>query len=373
MNPFYEPLINAAQLQQMRQNTDFAKQEQPYHMQILQAQAKQSTAKAQDAADDVQAMQMARQAIQDAAKSGKQLSAADALEVGASTLANAGRLNSAATMLDKVELARSREERQKKLQVEEETAKLKQQEQHINWLQSALGNVKDQPSLDAAVKSYEAMTGEQVPETMRKYSPELIETLNSAVMKAKDRAVLEARNRSLDLREQDIASKIREREQKIGAAKVRNQIAERRADLSEEREIRLRKEGGGKTGKGAAVPPKSMVDHATSIIRNMFPDMPKSEVSQYARDAAADAMGDMKSGADMKSSVYAAVRRSSSNIQEEIKSKSWFRDEKTSKYKGAGASEKTALPMPDAIDKMIPGRYYKDSKGVVRQYNPKGQ
>lgn len=373
MNPFYEPLINAAQLQQIRQNTDFAKQEQPYHMQILQAQAKQSTAKAQDAADDVQAMQMARQAIQDAAKSGKQLSAADALEVGASTLANAGRLNSAATMLDKVELARSREERQKKLQVEEETAKLKQQEQRINWLQSALGNVKDQPSLDAAVKSYEAMTGEQVPETMRKYSPELIETLNNAVMKAKDRAILEARARGLDLREKDIDSKIKEREQKSGVAKIRAQTAERRVELSEDRERRLGKEGGGKSGKGSVVPPKTMIDHASSIIKNMFPTMPKSELAQYARDAAADAMGDMKSGADMKASVYAAIQRNASNIQEEIKHKGWFTDEKENKYKGAGASEKTALPMPDSIDKMIPGRYYKDSKGVVRQYNPKGQ
>lgn len=371
MDPYYEPLISSAQLRQLEQKTEFEAQEQPFKLKSLEAKSMLDMGKAQEDADDRTAMLLATKAMKDAAAKAPdgQMDLTKSLEVGASSLAQSGRLTQATAMLDKVELARTRQELQEKRKTEQEGLRLRQQEQHINWLQSALGEVKDQPSLDKAVEGYEAMTGEKVPDAYKTYSPDFISQLNRAVMKSKDRVMLDIRERGIAAREEDIQSKIRAREAAAGTAKARIQIAQRRVEQAATREQRLAKDGGGEKGKGSVVPPRAMIGHAESVIKQMFPDLSKDQVKQYASDAAADAQSMLRSnpGMDMKSAVYNSVQKNSDNIKSESR---LFRPDKKI-YGGAGSSDKSPLPMPKTMGELIPGRFYKDSKGVVKQYNPK--
>ncbi|TXH19231.1 MAG: hypothetical protein E6R03_00915 [Hyphomicrobiaceae bacterium] len=371
MDPFYQPFADAANIAAVKQKTAFEAQEQPHKLQTLKAQSMMEMGKAQEDADDRTAMLLATKAMKDAAAKAPdgQMDLTKSLEIGASSLAQSGRLTQATSMLDKVELARARQELQEKRKMEQEGLRLKQQEQHINWLQSALGEVKDQPSLDKAVEGYEAMTGEKVPDGYRTYSPEFIGQLNRAVMKSKDRVMLDLRERSLTAREEDIQSKIRAREAAAGTARARTQIAQRRAEQAATREQRLARDGGGEKGKGSVVPPRAVVGHAESVIKQMFPDLSKDQVKQYASDAASDAQNLLRTspGMDMKSAVYNSVQKNSDNIKSESR---LFRPDKKT-YGGAGSSDKSPLPMPKTMGELIPGRFYKDSKGIVKQYNPK--
>ena len=371
MDPFYEPFMSAAQVAEKKQQIEFNAQEQPFKLKSLEAKSMLDMSKAQEDANDRTAMLLATKTMKDAAAArpdGK-MDLTDSLEIGASSLEQSGRLTQATAMLDKVELARNRQELQAKRKMEEEGLRLKQQQTHIDWLQSALGEVKDQPSLDKAVEGYEAMTGEKVPDTYKTYSPDFINQLNRAVMKSKDRILLDIRERALAAREEDIQSKIRAREDAAKTAKARVQIAQRRVEQADTREQRLTKDGGGEKGKGSAVPPRAMIGHAESVVKQMFPDLPKDQVKQYASDAAADAQSMLRSnpGMDMKSAVYNSVQKNSDNIKSESR---LFRSDKKT-YSGAGSSDKSPLPMPKTMGELIPGRFYRDSKGVVKQYNPK--
>lgn len=165
MDPFYEPLINAAQLREINQRTQFEAKEHPFKLKSLEAQSMMDMGKAQEEADDRTAIIMATKAMKDAAAGAPdgKLDLASKLEVGASDLAQSGKLKLASTMLDKVEQARVRQERQQKLDLEQAKLDDGQKQQRLEWLQAALGEVKDQPSLDMAIQGYEAMTKERVP------------------------------------------------------------------------------------------------------------------------------------------------------------------------------------------------------------------
>jgi len=371
MDPFYQPIMDAANIAAVKQKTAFEAQEQPYKLKSLEAKSMLDMSKAQEDADDRTAMLLATKAMKDAAAKAPdgQMDLTKSLEIGASSLAQSGRLTQATSMLDKVELARTRQELQEKRKMEQEGLRLKQQEQHINWLQSALGEVKDQPSLDRAIEGYEAMTKEKVPPAYKTYSPVLIKQLNRAVLSAKDRGVLEARQKQLDLREQEIQERANRGEQAAKVASLRAGIAQQRVDQAATREARLAKDGGGTKGKGSVVPPPAMRNHAEAVVKQMFPELSKDQVKQYALDAASDAQVAMgrNPGVDMKSAVYGAVQQNADNIKSESR---LFRKDKQT-YGGAGSAEKTALPMPATMRELIPGKFYRDSKGVVKQYNPK--
>jgi len=371
MDPFYQPFADAATIAAVKQKTAFEAQEQPHKLQTLKAQSMMEMGKAQDEADDRTAIVLATKAMKEAAAKNPEgkLDLAGNLEVGASVLAQSGKLKLASTMLDKVEQARTRQERQQKLDLEQAKLDDGQKQQQINWLQSALGEVKDQPSLDRAIEGYEAMTKEKVPPAYKTYSPVLIEQLNRAVLSAKDRGVLEARQKQLDLREQEIQERAKRGEQAAKVASLRAGIAQQRVDQAATREARLAKDGGGTKGKGSVVPPPAMRNHAEAVVKQMFPDLSKDQVKQYALDAASDAQVAMgrNPGVDMKSAVYGAVQQNADNIKSESR---LFRKDKQT-YGGAGSAEKTALPMPATMRELIPGKFYRDSKGVVKQYNPK--
>lgn len=374
MDAYFQPLLNAAQLQQTQQQTRFAQQEQPLRMDVLRAEAQIAKVKADELVADHKAMEIAREKMQEAAKTGKPLSAAEALKMGAETLANLGRFDQAGKILDRAELAHQREERAKLIQQQQAKLETQQQQQTLEWLDAALGDVTDQAGLDKAIKNYEATTGEKVPEQMRAYSPELIKGLRDATLKSKDRMTMQLRQAALDEKERAARERERVRDEELKFKRVRAGIAQRGVEIREERERRLGKEGGGEKGKGSVVTPKAMVDHATAVIRQMFPEVPPEQIKQFARDAAADAMADIRGnpGLDQKAAVYGAVQRNSSNIKTEIKPRLFGLGDpdKSHKYTGAGSSEKNPLPMPDSKDKLIPGKFYKDSKGTVRQWNP---
>lgn len=371
MDPFYEPFADAANIAAVKQQTEFAAKEHPFKLKSLEAKSMMDMGQAQEEADDRTAIVMATKAMKDAAAGAPdgKLDLAGNLEVGASALAQSGKLKLASTMLDKVEQARTRQERQEKLELEQARLQDQQQQQQINWLQSALGEVKDQPTLDKAVEGYEAMTGEKVPAAYKTYSPLLIEQLNRAVMTQKDRGLLDARQRQLDLRDREVSEREARGRQAAATARIRAGIAQQRVDQAATREARLAKDGGGVKGKGAVVPPPAMRNHAEAVVKQMFPDLSKDQVRQYALDAASDAQVAMgrNPGMDMKSAVYGAVQQNADNIKSEAR---LFRKDKTT-YAGAGSAEKTALPMPATVRELIPGKFYRDSKGVVKQYNPK--
>lgn len=371
MDPFYQPIMDAANIAAVKQRTAFEAQEQPHKLQSLKAQSMMDMGKAQDDADDRTAIVLATKAMKDAAtkRPDGKIDLAGDLEVGASFLAQSGKLKLASTMLDKVEQARTRQERQQKLDLEQAKLEDGQKQQQLDWLQAALGEVKDQPSLDKAVEGFEAMTGKPVPPAYKTYSPILIEQLNRAVMTQKDRGVLDARQRQLDLREQELRDRAERGAQAAKVANIRAGIAQQRVAQAATRETRLAKDGGGVKGKGAVVPPPAMRNHAEAVVKQMFPELSKDQVRQYALDAASDAQVAMgrNPGVDMKSAVYGAVQQNADNIKSESR---LFRKDKQT-YGGAGSAEKTALPMPATVKELIPGKFYRDSKGVVKQYNPK--
>lgn len=371
MDPFYQPFADAADIAAVKQRTEFEAKEHPFRLKSLEAQSMMDMGKAQEEADDRTAIVMATKAMKDAAAGAPdgKLDLAGNLEVGASALAQSGKLKLASTMLDKVEQARTRQERQQKLDLEQAKLDDGQKQQRLEWLQAALGEVKDQPSLDIAIQGYEAMTKERVPPAYKTYSPVLIEQLNRAVVSEKDRGVLDTRQKQLDLREQELREREARGRQAAATARIRAGIAQQRVDQAATREARLAKDGGGVKGKGAVVPPPAMRNHAEAVVKQMFPDLSKDQVKQYALDAASDAQVAMgrNPGVDMKSAVYGAVQQNADNIKSESR---LFRKDKTT-YAGAGSAEKTALPMPATVRELIPGKFYRDSKGVVKQYNPK--
>jgi len=362
-DPYWEPIINAAQARGLEQENKFKMERHPLEMKALQLGIEKSLSDANERTADEAALATAARNIQEAAKSGKKLDPVDALEMGANDLALAGRLNMASKLMDKVELARTRQARQEVIAQNE--AKLAHQNQmmELELLGGVLDGVQDQVTLDRAVKIYETQTKKPVPEEYRTYSPQMIDALRNATLTGKMRLQKQIEDAKIAQRQAEEDGREKDRRIRAEAIRTRNQIAQRQTEIKAEREARLGKEGGGEKGKGSVVPPAAVVKHADAVVKQLYPDLPKEQRDQLARDAAADAMIEIRRNpaADSKSAVYSAAQRNAKGVEPGgIFSKS--------KYKGAGSTEANPLPMPDSIDKLIPNRFYRDSNGVVKQF-----
>lgn len=364
MDDYFAPIMSAAQLQQTQQQTKFAKQEQPYHMQILQNQARQSGIKTDEMLADQLALTLASEKIRAAAASGQQMTPVQALEIGVSELASAGRVSTAGQLLDRVELAKSREARQEVLDAHKKKLQYAEQTRELELLSNVLADVKDQAGLDIAAQIYEAELGKPVPPEYKVYSPELIRSLQNATISGKMRLQKQIADDRLEQQRKAEANREAERRRKAGEAGARQELASRRLEIAEERERRLKKEGGGAAGKGSATPSRVAVEHATSVARKFFPGLSGDDLESVSFDIAADAVAEAKrSGADLKSAIYAAAQRASGGVKAE---KPHILSKEKPVYKGAGATLNNPLPMPATKDQLIPGRYYKDSTGEVR-------
>ena len=82
-------------------------------------------------------------------------------------------------------------------------------------------------------------------------------------------------------------------------------------------------------------------------------------------------------GLDINTALYRAVEEEGKNITKETVGQSTilgkkvpFTGQEQTAYRGPGATAASPMKMPGSVDLLIPGKWYKDSKGVVKQYDP---
>lgn len=375
--PYWESFIDMQNLAKGEEELQHARASNPARLQLINAQARMQTQAADEKEEEAAVMRSATDLVKVANGSGEQVDPVQGLRIQADFLSKMGRPMKAVELLNKIELAESRDQRQKLQAVQ-----MKKLEQHLAFQQAqhieqALGNVTNQQELDDAIAIFEDVFQEPVPDSYRTYSPQMVETVRRNAMSVKDRIATGLREAELQRRKDKDAASVLDRDNKNSIARQRVDIAARSVEIRENREQRLAKEGSGpKSKNGGIVPPKAMVDHAFSVIHDAYPDMPKDQVRFFARDAAADAQSAIRAnpGIDMKTAIYDAVTKNTGNIETQMKGGIFgIGGKETPAYRGIGASEKNPMPMPDTVDKLVPGRFYRDANGVVKQWKPKGK
>ncbi len=374
---YWQPFIDMQNLAKGEEELQYARESRPARLKLLDAQARMQSQQADEKEEESEIMRGAANLVRLASESGEEVSPIEGVRMQADHLSRMGRPQAAMDLLGKIELAESRDQRQKlqdtqMKRIEEQLAF--QQAQHI---EQALGNVTSQEQLDDAIMTFESVFQEQVPDAYRTYSPQMIETVRRNAMSVKDRITMGIREAELRRREAKDKDTAEAQRRDAAVKEQRARTAERSMEIRSDREQRLRKEGAGPGSKsGGIVPPKGMVDHAISAIRDMYPDLTIDQAKHFARDSAADAQAAIKSnpGIDMKAAVYAAVEKNAKNIESQMEGGILgIGGTKRNKYHAMGSSEKNPMTMPDSVSKLIPGRYYRDANGVVKQYNPKGK
>lgn len=374
--PYWEPILDMQNLAKGEEELQYQRESRPARLQLINAQARMQTQAADEKEEEATIMRDASNLVRLANTDGQKVDPIQGLRVQADYLSRMGRPMKAVDLLDKIELAESRDQRQKLQGIQMQ--KLDQQLAHeqAQHIEQALGTVTNQDELNDAIAVYEGTYNEKVPNAYRTYTPQMVETVRRNALSAKDRIALGLRQAELDRRESRDKDAADAKDRELSIRQQRNEIAARSVEIRQDRETRLSKEGGGpKSKNGGVVPPKAMVDHAFSVIHDAYPDMSADQARFFARDAAADAQAAIKTnpGVDMKTAVYDAVTRNAKNIETSSKGGVFgFGAKQVPSYRGVGSTEKNPMPMPDSVDKLVPGRFYKDSNGVVKQWKPKG-
>jgi len=124
-----------------------------------------------------------------------------------------------------------------------------------------MGDVRDQPSFDAAIDQWEQATGKRSPYFGMTYSDQLANDIEASSRTAKDRAT----ERMKALEEQN-----RERHRRVqeGQQERRLEFDKMKAEQSKRREDRLEKGG----GKPVTYPTQGEVDQAYRLIRETMPN-----------------------------------------------------------------------------------------------------
>ena len=374
--PYWEPILDMQTLAKGEEELQYQRESRPARLQLINAQARMQTQAADEKEEEAGIMRDAANLVRIANSDGEKVDPIQGLRIQADYMSRMGRPMKAVELLDKIELAESRDQRQKLQGIQMQKLEQQLAYEQAQHIEQALGEVKNQDQLNDAIAVYEGTYNEKVPDAYRTYSPQMVETVRRNAMSAKDRIALGLRQAELDRRIANDKNSADTKARELAIKQQRADIASRSVEIRQERETRLSKEGGGpKSKNGGVVPPKAMVDHAFSIIHDAYPDMSADQARFFARDAAADAQSAIKTnpGVDMKTAVYDAVTRNAKNIETNSRGGLFgIGGKEVPAYRGIGSSEKNPMPMPDSVDKLVPGRFYKDSKGVVKQWKPKG-
>lgn len=368
---FWQPMLDMQEYKSMDLSNQYSKQTLPYRVQQSESEAQLKKAQATEATNKAEGYAAVRDAINEAAKD-HDVTPGESLEIAAKTLAKMGRVNDAATILDKAELAQSRQSRQEMLAAQTELQKIRVRQAQISEIESSLENVKDQPSLDRAIQQYEATYKEPIPEQYKTYSPEMIDQLKRSVTSAKDRAMQDWRNAETARKEAADRAKEREAASRDSIARTTNEIRRRKIEIEEQREQRLRKEGADKGNKGAVVPPTVLVKQATNIISQRFPDLAVENSDEMAYNVAAKAQLMMKRnpGLDSTSALYRAVQEEASSVSSSVKGGINIGSfnvggKRQSKYTGHASSRSEPFPAPKSQSELTAGEWYSTPKGSL--------
>ncbi len=266
---FYQPQLQAVELQQRQQQLQYDKQADPLRLDLLKGQARLTTAEANQKESDTVALKKAAMAVQNAQASGEKLTAADALTIQANELAASGNPTLAGNTLMLAERAQTQQERQDLLKEQRNKLQQAEQIQRLQWMEAALEEVKDQPSLDKAVQSYEALhSGDKVPEEYKTYDPAKIDALRRTAMTMKDRATLSLKEQDLLRKEEADKKKDEQRKRQLELEELRVRIQAQRAVMERDRKEAVQKEGG-KNGQMIELVNKRLSVSATEAARSL--------------------------------------------------------------------------------------------------------
>lgn len=243
-----------------------------------------------------------------------------------------------------------------------------------------LSGVKDEDSWNAANALFEQMTGRKSPLDGVPYNPALVQQLQQSTLTMKDRIDLHIKQYNADTARANQESNSNFREFRKGI--LRNE-----EDLRQQREDRLRKQGGKTSDVG--VPGKTELDHAADSITGAFPDLPTEEVNNAAYTLASRARAIRKTtpGLDADAAMDRALAEAKAAGQFQTLNDTYHvlgmdtgvskgpttHFKKSGNVDGSATGNTQANPFTDipAADKRVVGGYYKHG-GKTYQWNKGG-
>ncbi len=236
----------------------------------------------------------------------------------------------------------------------------------------AFGGVTDQQSFDDANALYEFQTGQPSPYKGVPYSPELIDTINSQAMSAKERADEEEKR----LTRQGLTDY---RGSRLAQIDEQNRLRRLRMQLAQQREERLAKAGG---GKGVASPTSSEIGQARGLIKREFPNLPSEDLRDSAFDLASEAKALRRANPALDASTaiaqaYSAARQRGDFAH--VRSGVMGVGAKDAYASGKSSANPLSLPMTEEkgstrvnTGALKVGHFYISPTGVIGQWTGKG-
>jgi hypothetical protein len=246
---------------------------QPSTQRLREAQAGKAE---MELAGERKMMELMQRAAGTAQASG---SLAGQLESLAQTAAQAGLVTKAGTLAAQASLIRQRENTARAAGAKMNETQLDIIRKNADLQGQIFGGVTDETSWNRANQLFQFQTGTQSPFAGMPYSPDLIKSISEQAISAKERADL--------LQKQQTATELKNfRRRRLGQHDTALEIQDRRLELMEEREKRLRKQGG---GKSVSSPAKAELDQAGRLITKDFPNLPAEDRVDAAYSIAAEA------------------------------------------------------------------------------------
>ncbi len=241
----------------------------------------------------------------------------------------------------------------------------------IGLLGSLVNNVTDQASWDRAMAIYQFNTGEPSPYAGIPYSPELAGQI-------RDGAISAGKQIELKLREEENASKERNRSSAEKLRDVRIRTEDERARIAREREDRLAKNGGGRV----PTTPTEDIRQATRLITKDFPKLEGTLEAASSIASEAQLLLRRNPALDRGQAIQQAfntakLRGDFHEFEEAGMFGTGFGADvggsKKQKYTPGGHTPETALALPKSDREAAVGKHYKLANGTIVQKLPNGK
>lgn len=383
-DPYFEPFQADQQLRMGQQQMERSAQLFPAQLQHQLGLGRLAMAEAQQKEAQVAADKLVAQRMQARMAGGQQAGGkppemsdmAQGLAEDAMSFIAAGDSMRGNQLLTSASQLLSRSAQASKAKVEQARTQALMRQKQVDDLARLTSGVRDEQSWRQALAWWQRThEGEQVsPEfeaiSRLPYSPQLMRLLQDGATSVKDKIAQQMKK--LELAEREKHDRAME-----GLQRARVDQGERRTRAYEERQKNLEKTGG-KANKVNV--PGYLISAANDAIKRRFPELElKSDRSEMAHAVAAKAaqMQQDTPGLDINTALYRAVEEEGKNITKETVGQSTilgkkvpFTGREQTAYRGPGATAASPMKMPGSVDLLIPGKWYKDSKGVVKQYDP---
>lgn len=240
--------------------------------------------------------------------------------------------------------------------------------EQANFMGRMFGDATSQEDWDQRNAAYTFMTGRQSPFAQIPFSENVAKQLREGALSVKERA---------DLADKDATrtALANFRKRRLTQHDTEADIKRQRLKVSQAREERLAKNGGG--SKGVTSPSTQELKEIKRTLAKDFPDLAAEDLGDAAFSLAAEARALRRSNPALDASQalnQALARAKQAGDFQTTKGAGLLSD--TTRYNGGGKTAETpmAMPLDDGkvqVSKLTKGRFYINGKGQIGQWDGK--